>query len=165
MAGREGGDAVAGSQSCPYEVTGWLVDSERRQRCSEGRTATRRDLSSASSSAVFPYYPQRFNCRDTQAAIFLLSHSQENRRKKKKSLTCSFCSRGICLACSGTNLVYLQKYMPVQLHRSWRDSTGREKKLRCTQHTLTLCRCLCACVSWHKSRPIQVFKRRGGKGE
>lgn len=84
--GRTGGGRCCSREPILSLWSERLVDSEQRQRCSEGRTAaaTRRDLSSASSSAVFPYYSQRLNCRDTQAAIFLLSHSQEGRGKKKK---------------------------------------------------------------------------------
>lgn len=82
---------MGGGRCCSWEPilslwSDWLVDSERPQQCSKERTAAaiRRDLSSASSSAVFPYYSQRFNCRDTQAAIFLLSHSRESGEKKKR---------------------------------------------------------------------------------
>lgn len=89
--GGKGWQDGKGGRCCSWESilslwSDWLLESEQRQRCTEGRTAaaTRRDLSSASSSAVFPYYSQRLNC--TQAGIFLLSHSREDRKEKKKAL-------------------------------------------------------------------------------
>lgn len=88
--GGRGGNAVAPSQSCPYEVK-----RERRQRCNPGRTAevTKESKLSFQVSSIPLLFPEA----RLHTEVFLLSHNQE----KKKSLTCSFSSRGICLACSG----------------------------------------------------------------
>lgn len=37
----------------------------------------------------------------------------------------------------------------------------RGKQLGCSPHAFKLCKCLRACVSWYRCRPIQVFQRRG----
>lgn len=146
-----GGNAVAGSQSCPDGATGCEIASGSGAVV-EGRRGPERP-ESVSSSAVFPYYSQRLNCRDTQAAIFLLSGSQEG-RGKNKFLTCSFCSTGLYLACSGTNCVYLQKCVRVQLHRAPRRRRGEGEKA-----------CIDACV--HAPPGIRADRSKclkGGEG-
>lgn len=134
-----------GGRCCCWEPilslwSDWLLDSELRQRCSEGRTAaaTRGDLSSASSSAVFPHYSQRLNCRHT-SRIFLLSHSREGWRKKKPYLLIHF----------QRNLSMLQRYKSCSSTEIRVSPTSQrlERFRGLGGKTLTLCRCLCACVS------------------
>lgn len=72
----------------------------------------------------------------------------------------SLCSNCICSACCGTNysqfLFMSRERESVQLPRA-----RRGKQLGCSPHAFKLCKCLCACVSWYRCRPIQVFQRRG----
>lgn len=161
---------TGGGWCCSWEpilslLSDWLLDSEsRRQQCSEGRTvaATRRDLSSASSSAVFPLFPEAQLQRHTSSNLPPQPQSG-GPREKKKNLTCSFCSRGICLACSGTNLVYLQKYVSVQLHRAQRRSTGKSSDAHSTLwHRVDVCVHVFPGIRADQSKS---FKRRGGKEE
>lgn len=63
--GGGGGEVVrllARSQSCPCKVPGSYTENDSGSRRQVAAAAA--DLSSASSSAVFPYYSQRLDCSD-----------------------------------------------------------------------------------------------------